>query len=30
LVDAMAAAWILQGALDRIRGGGFEGNRPTP
>jgi putative Holliday junction resolvase len=30
LVDAMAAAWILQGALDRIRGGGFERNRPTP
>ncbi|MBV8681902.1 MAG: Holliday junction resolvase RuvX [Caulobacteraceae bacterium] len=29
LVDSMAAAWILQGALDRIRAGGFEGNRPS-
>jgi putative Holliday junction resolvase len=29
LVDAMAAAWILQGALDRLRTGGFEGNRPS-
>ncbi|HEY2048304.1 MAG TPA: Holliday junction resolvase RuvX [Caulobacteraceae bacterium] len=29
LVDAMAAAWILQGALDRLRSGGFEGNRPS-
>jgi putative holliday junction resolvase len=29
LVDAMAAGWILQGALDRLRLGGFEGNRPS-
>ena len=29
LVDAMAATWILQGALDRLRTGGFEGNRPS-
>ena len=29
LVDAMAAAWILQGALDRLRARGFEGNRPS-
>ncbi|HEY1928197.1 MAG TPA: Holliday junction resolvase RuvX [Caulobacteraceae bacterium] len=29
LVDTMAAAWILQGALDRLRTGGFEGNRPS-
>jgi len=36
LVDALAAAWILQGALDRIASpdpspdAGFEGNRPLP
>jgi putative holliday junction resolvase len=29
LVDAMAAGWILQGALDRLRSGGFEGNHPS-
>jgi putative Holliday junction resolvase len=28
LVDALAATWILQGALDRLGGEVFDGNRP--